>query len=63
MQLTRRQADVLAQLALGCSYRDIAANLYLTENSVKTHLGFLYRKLGASRRSEALRRARELGLV
>ena len=63
VQLTRRQADVLAELALGGSYRDIAEHLYLTENSVKTHLGSLYRKLGAARRADALRRARELGLL
>ena len=63
VHLTRRQADVLAELALGGSYRDIADHLYLTENSVKTHLGSLYRKLEVGRRSEALRRARELGLL
>ena len=63
VQLTRRQADVLAQLALGGSYRDIAEALYLTVNSVKTHLRGLYRTLGVTRRSDALRRARELGLL
>ena len=63
VELTQRQADVLAQLAAGASYADIARNLYVTENTVKTHLIALYRKLDVNRRSEALRRARELGLL
>lgn len=63
VQLTQRQADVLMHLAAGASYSDIARNLYVTENTVKTHLISLYRKLEVNRRSEALRRARDLGLI
>jgi DNA-binding CsgD family transcriptional regulator len=55
--------DVLRELALGGSYTDIAATLFITENTVKTHLASLYRKLGATRRGEALRAAREAGLL
>ncbi len=61
--LTAREADVLRQLALGGSYADIAETLYITENTVKTHLAALYRKLGATRRSDALRTARRAGLL
>jgi LuxR family maltose regulon positive regulatory protein len=61
--LTDREADVLRELALGGSYQDIAQTLFVTENTVKTHLASLYRKLGADRRASALRHARELGLV
>jgi ATP/maltotriose-dependent transcriptional regulator MalT len=63
IQLTAREADVLQQLALGGSYADIAETLYITENTVKTHLASLYRKLGATRRSDALRAARRAGLL
>ncbi len=61
--LTEREQDVLRGLALGESYSDVAASLYLSENTVKTHVASLYRKLGVGRRSLALRRARELGLI
>jgi len=53
----------LRELALGGSYQDIAKTLYVTENTVKTHLASLYRKLGADRRASALRRARDVGLL
>jgi LuxR family transcriptional regulator, maltose regulon positive regulatory protein len=61
--LTDREGDVLRELALGGSYQDIAKTLYVTENTVKTHLASLYRKLGADRRASALRRARDVGLL
>jgi LuxR family transcriptional regulator, maltose regulon positive regulatory protein len=61
--LTDREADVMRELALGGSYQDIAKTLYITENTVKSHLASAYRKLGADRRASALRRARELGLL
>ena len=61
--LTDREGDVLRELALGGSYQDIARTLYVTENTVKTHLASLYRKLGADRRASALRRARDVGLL
>jgi DNA-binding CsgD family transcriptional regulator len=63
IDLTSREVDVLRELALGGSYTDIAATLFITENTVKTHLASLYRKLGATRRGEALRAARHAGLL
>jgi ATP/maltotriose-dependent transcriptional regulator MalT len=63
IDLTSREVDVLRELSLGGSYTDIAATLFITENTVKTHLASLYRKLGATRRGEALRTAREAGLL
>ena len=41
----------------------IAADLYLSANTVRTHLRHLYRKLGAHSRPEAVRRARAIGLL
>ncbi len=61
--LTGREAEVLRELALGGSYHDVARVLYVTDNTVKTHVSALYRKLGVERRADALRRARELGLI
>lgn len=61
--LTSREADVLTRLAHGDSYVDIAQHLYITQNTVKTHVASLYRKLNAGRRSEALRAAWSLGLL
>jgi DNA-binding CsgD family transcriptional regulator len=63
LPLTGREAEVLRELALGGSYRDVAKVLYVTENTVKTHVSALYRKLGVERRADALRRAREYGLI
>jgi DNA-binding CsgD family transcriptional regulator len=63
IRLTAREAEVLDQLALGSSYSEIAQALYITENTVKTHLMALYRKLGVEKRSAALRTAREVGLT
>jgi LuxR family maltose regulon positive regulatory protein len=42
---------------------EMAAQLYLSPNTVKTHVRHLYAKLGVEKRSQALRRARELGLI
>jgi DNA-binding CsgD family transcriptional regulator len=61
--LTARERDVLHELALGGAYADIARNLFVTENTVKTHVISVYRKLGVDRRADALRRAREIGLL
>ncbi len=61
--LTDRESEVLRELALGGTYADAARALFVTENTVKTHVSSLYRKLGVERRAEALRRARETGLI
>lgn len=61
--LSPRERDVLRELARGATYADIAAGLFVSENTVKTHVSSLYSKLGASRRSEALSVARRLELL
>ncbi|WP_345010819.1 LuxR C-terminal-related transcriptional regulator [Streptomyces shaanxiensis] len=61
--LSAREQDVLERLAQLMSTEEIAADLHLSVNTVKTHLKSIYRKLAATRRGEAVRRARELGLL
>jgi DNA-binding NarL/FixJ family response regulator len=61
--LSKRELSILDALQSGGSNRDIAAGLFLAEQTVKFHLTNIYRKLGVSTRTEALRRAYELGLV
>ncbi len=61
--LTPRERDVLERLARGASYADMAAELVLSANTVKTHVASLYAKLGAGRRSDALATARAHDLL
>jgi DNA-binding CsgD family transcriptional regulator len=60
--LSARERLVLAQVQRGFTVAAIAAELYISPNTVKTHLRRLYRKLGVSTREEAIRAARALGL-
>ena len=58
-----REREVLAEIVAGRSNKEIAARLKVSPNTVKTHVARLFEKLGANRRTEAIRRARELGIV
>jgi LuxR family maltose regulon positive regulatory protein len=61
--LTEREHAALRFLATGLSTAEIADEMCLSINTVKTHLAAIYRKLAASRRKEAVLRARELELL
>lgn len=61
--LSPREREVLNELARGSTYADIAAKLFVSENTIKTHVSSLYGKLAVSRRSEALSVARNLHLL
>ena len=61
--ISERELEVLALLAAGGSNKEIARRLDVSPNTVKTHVTKLLAKLDASRRTEAIRRARELGLI
>ncbi len=61
--LSARETDVLRQAARMFSTEEIAAELYVSANTVKTHLKSIYRKLGVTRRSDAVHRAQDLGLL
>lgn len=62
-ELSARERDVLRRLARMMSTEEIATDLRVSVNTVKTHLKSAYRKLGVNRRGEAVRRARELRLL
>ena len=61
--LTDRERHVLRYLASTLSNPEIAAEPYLSVNTVKTHQRMIYRKLGADGRRDAVRRAKELRLL
>ncbi len=61
--LSAREREVLALVAAGASNAAIAATLVVSLHTVKSHLKHIYEKLGAESRTQALARARELGLV
>ncbi|MFJ5990606.1 AAA family ATPase [Lentzea sp. NPDC092896] len=60
--LTRRELDVLAVLVRGRSNSQIAAELFVSVNTVATHVARILAKLGVATRTEAVRRALELGV-
>ncbi|WP_328694209.1 LuxR C-terminal-related transcriptional regulator [Streptomyces phaeochromogenes] len=62
-ELSGREHDVLERLAQMMSTEEIAADLYVSVNTVKTHLKSVYRKLSVNRRHDAVHRARELRLL
>ena len=62
-RLSERERVVLIHLSGMLSTAEIAAEMYLSVNTVKTHLRSIYRKLSAANRSEAVRRARQLDLI
>jgi LuxR family maltose regulon positive regulatory protein len=61
--LSQAEARVLRFLQTSLSAPEIARELYVSVNTVRTHMRHLYDKLGAHRRLEALDRARSLGLL
>ncbi|MEU3554210.1 LuxR C-terminal-related transcriptional regulator [Streptomyces fragilis] len=62
-ELSGRERDVLVRLAGMMSAEEIAADLHVSVNTVKSHLKSVYRKLAVNRRGDAVRRARELELL
>jgi ATP/maltotriose-dependent transcriptional regulator MalT len=60
---SKRELDVLRLISDGCSNQDIAARLIIGVNTVKMHIKHLYNKLDAHNRTQAVARARRLGLV
>lgn len=61
--ISPRELEVLELLAAGRSNREIASGLGVSPNTVKTHVARLLEKLEAPRRTQAISRARELGIL
>ena len=61
--ITPRELEILEALAAGFSNREIAERLFVSENTVKTHTARVFDKLGARRRTQAVQRAKEAGLI
>jgi DNA-binding CsgD family transcriptional regulator len=61
--LSPREMAVLQEIAAGRSNKEIARQLNVSPNTVKTHVARLFEKLGAKRRTDAINKARELGIV
>jgi len=61
--LTERELEVLALIAEELSNQEISDRLFISINTVKTHVRNIYGKLGASRRSQAIGQAQALGLL
>ena len=62
-QLTHRELEVLAMLAAGRSNQAVATELVVSLDTVKKHVSHVLTKLGAANRTEAVARARQLGLI
>ena len=61
--ISGRELEVLEHLAAGRSNKEIANRLEVSPNTVKTHIANLFSKLDVRRRTEAIGRARELGMI
>ena len=61
--ISEREYEVLCLLAAGHSNREIAQRLFISPNTVKTHLAHLYEKLGVSRRTQAIHKCKALRLI
>ena len=61
--LTERELTILRLLPAPTPQRELASALFVTPNTLKTHLRAIYRKLGAESRGDAVIRARERGLI
>jgi DNA-binding NarL/FixJ family response regulator len=57
--LTKRELEILRQLSTGRTLTVIAGELHISQNTMKTHLKNLYRKLGAEGRHDAVEKARD----
>jgi len=63
LAITKRELEILGLIAQGLSNREIAEKLFVSENTVKTHSSRVFDKLSAKRRTQAVQRGKELGLI
>ena len=63
LQVSHREYEVLQLLAEGFSNKEIAEQLFVSPNTIKTHIARLYEKLDVSRRTQAVHKAKSLQLI
>ena len=63
INLSKREMEVLTLIAQGLSNKEIAQTLFLSPHTVKTHSSNIFLKLGVSRRTQAVQKALETGLL
>jgi len=61
--LSERELEVLQYIAEGLTNREIADRLYISLNTVKVHARNIYGKVNVNNRTQAVARARELGIL
>lgn len=61
--LTQREKEILQQIDLGLSYKEIAAKLHISPHTVHTHIKKIYEKIQVGSRDEVVRKARRLGWI
>ena len=60
--LTDRENDILSHIVMGHSNKEMAEKLFISENTIKKHINNIYSKLGVKRRTQAVSKAKQLGL-
>jgi NarL family two-component system response regulator LiaR len=61
--LSKRELEVLKEIAVGHTNKEIGEKLFVSENTVKTHINNIYLKLEVNRRTQAISRAREMKIL
>lgn len=63
LNLSKRELEVLQLMAQGLSNQEIADQLFVSLSTVKTHANNLFDKMGVERRTQAINRAKQLGII
>lgn len=61
--LSKREYEVLQEIALGLSNKEIGDKMFLSESTIKTHVSNLFIKLNAKRRTQAIQKAKEMQII
>lgn len=61
--LSKREVEVLELLAIGLSNQEIADKLFVSLNTIKTHISSIYSKLNVKRRTQAIQKARSMAII
>ena|ERR1700744_1005462 len=61
--ISKREADILLLIDKGLSNQQIADALFISENTIKKHISNIFQKLQVERRTEAIKKARELSII